>query len=417
MSQPRNHHVVADTNLFLIAHSSSTMKFLQATLLLGAVHAWVSPLSRQRLSASFSTVEATTEVELREEYAQALEGAKAVMKSKIPEPFQESMLPLLNHFATEYMTAHQKAFDNGITESTDPKSSAERFVTGVGYGLKYGMPQSPDLYTFDVSHVALRGTEEDNDVDYYKFGCDFFHNCMDLTDVDTNVLGVDNLQKAADQLAAGENVVFLANHQSEADPQVTSSCLELAGFGKQAADMIYVAGHKVTTDPLAIPFSMGRNLICIHSKKHIDADPETKPTKQRQNLKAMNALLKNLKKGGSCIWVAPSGGRDRRDLETGKVPIADFDSKTVDMFRLMANKSGKPTHFYSFSMVSYDLCPPPDYVEAGTGESRNVRFVPVGVAVSEELSNEGGLESRKAFTKAAQDACQEGYDNLLEKLQ
>merc|ERR1712165_315958 len=116
---------------------------------------------------------------------------------------------------------------------------------------------------------------------------------------------------------------------------------------------------------------MGRNLICIHSKKHIDADPETKPFKSKQNLLAMNGMPKKMKKGGSIIWVAPSGGRDRRDLDSGKVPVAPFDQKTIDMFRLMGNKSKQPMHYYAFSMVTYDLCPPPDFVDVGTGEQRN----------------------------------------------
>jgi glycerol-3-phosphate O-acyltransferase len=78
----------------------------------------------------------------------------------------------------------------------------------------------------------------------------------------------------------------------------------------------------VTTDALAIPFSMGRNLICIHSKKHIDADAGKKGEKQRQNLQSMSAMLELMKAGGLGIWVAPSGGRDRRDVETGEVPVA-----------------------------------------------------------------------------------------------
>jgi 1-acyl-sn-glycerol-3-phosphate acyltransferase len=53
-----------------------------------------------------------------------------------------------------------------------------------------------------------------------------------------------------DQAGRGENVVFFANHQSEADPQVMSVMLEKAGYKKEAEQVIYVAGHKVTTDPL-----------------------------------------------------------------------------------------------------------------------------------------------------------------------
>jgi glycerol-3-phosphate O-acyltransferase len=375
----------------------------------------------------YSTLEKTSSDEvtssstvLQPAYAKALEQLQAVLQSNIPETYAGTMLPLLQHFATEYMTAHCAASAAGNTVHTDPESAAARFLKIIQYGLKYGMPFSPDHYTFDVSHTALRGGDEAvyEGVDFYQVGCDFFRSCMDLASVETNVLGADtHLQRAMDQVAAGENVVFLANHQSEADPQVVSACLELAGFGPQAADMIYVAGHKVTTDPLAIPFSMGRNLICIHSKKHIDADPETKPVKQRQNLKAMNALLSSLKTGGACIWVAPSGGRDRRNVETGHVPIAPFDSKTIDMFRLMGNKSKVPTHYYTFAMVSYDLCPPPDTVDAGTGETRNVRFAPVGVAIGPELPNVGGLESRHAFCETAVAQCQADYERLLVSLQ
>ena len=176
------------------------------------------------------------------------------------------MLPLLQHFIKEYMTANQKAYLAGNEKDCNPAATAQRILTGIQYGLTYGM--GPNPYKFDVSHDALRGdpeTEDGNAVDYYAFGCDFFRPCIDLSR--TQVLGRDNLQQAVDQLAAGENVVFLANHQSEADPQVVSCCLELAGERQAAEDMVYVAGHKVTTDPLAIPFSMGRNLICIHSKK------------------------------------------------------------------------------------------------------------------------------------------------------
>ena len=172
----------------------------------------------------------------------------------------------------------------------------------------------------------------------------------------------------------------------------------------------------MTTDPLAVPFSMGRNLLCIHSKKHIDIDPETKPAKSKQNMAAMSSMLKGMKTGGMAIWVAPSGGRDRRDVETGEIPIAPFDQKTVDMFRLMGNKSKKPTHFYPMSMVSYDLCPPPDFVEAGVGEQRNVRYTPIGIAIMDEVPNVGGAEKRHLFTEKAEEECIDGYVKLLNEL-
>ena len=90
----------------------------------------------------------------------------------------------------------------------------------------------------------------------------------------------------------------LGSSQSEADPQVVSLVLEKAGYASEAAGVTFLAGHKVTTDALAIPFSMGRNLLCIHSKKHIDSEPEKKDAKQKQNLMTMGAMLDMLKSGG-----------------------------------------------------------------------------------------------------------------------
>jgi glycerol-3-phosphate O-acyltransferase len=360
-----------------------------------------------------------SKVELKPEYAATLVGATDKLGAALGSK-KDKLLPMLQHFVGEYLGAAQVAHEQASEADKPiytPQAAVGRILGGIMYAQRFGMPDSPDLYTFDVTHTALRGKpelENGNQVDYYKFGCDFFRPCMNLEQ--SVVLGHDNLKQAMEQLANGDNVIFFANHQSEADPQVVSCLMDKAGYGEQAANMVYVAGHKVTTDPLAIPFSMGRNLICIHSKKHINADPDTKPEKQRQNLKAMSAMLEKFKQGGCLLWVAPSGGRDRRDLETGKVPPAPFDSKTIDMFRLMGNKSKKPMHYYPMAMVSYDLCPPPDFVDAGVGEERNVRYVPVGIQVGEETQSVGGLELRKDFCQHAFETCLQGYDELLKAM-
>jgi glycerol-3-phosphate O-acyltransferase len=341
-------------------------------------------------------------------YAAAYWNAKNTLSSLISK--KEILQPLL-HFLVEYLAANQASYEAG-NEASTASLAAGRMLTAIQLGVKHGM--GTEKYLFGTSHKALRGnpeTEDGNEYDFYAFGCDFFKSVMN---VDKSViLGQENLAKAMDYISKGENVVFLANHQSEADPQVMSVCLEKAGFVKEAENIVYVAGHKVTTDPLAIPFSMGRNLICIHSKKHIDAEPELKPLKQRQNLSAMAGMLDMLKKGGCCLWVAPSGGRDRRDLVTREVPPAPFDSKTIDMFRLMGNKSKVKTHYFPLAMVSYDLCPPPDFVDPGVGEQRNVRFVPVGIKCGEEIISEGGLDRRQEFCDQAMQTCLDDYQELL----
>lgn len=373
-----------------------------------------SAQSEKSLTAAAATPTATSS-SLSPEFAQALEMAQAKLKGSIPEEMQDKMLPPLSHFLNEYMVASQDSFLAGNTEACRPDKVAERILTAIAYGQTYGMGKNK--FTFDVKHKALRGnpeTENGNKIDFYRYGCEFFKTVMNLND--SLVLGVDNLARIQAQVDAGENVVLFANHQSEADPQCVSAGLEMLGYGRLAEDTIYVAGHKVTTDPLAVPFSMGRNLLCIHSKKHIDADPATKPIKQKQNLKAMNGLLEAFKQGGTVLWVAPSGGRDRRDLEKGEVPIAPFDTKTIDIFRLMGNKSKVPTHYYPLAMVTYDLCPPPDFIVPGVGEPRNVRYVPIGLNFGDELESVGGLEQRQTFSKNAFEQCEAGYKELLEKM-
>ena len=82
----------------------------------------------------------------------------------------------------------------------------------------------------------------------------------------------------------------------------------------------------------------------------------------------------------------------------------------------MGNKSKVKTHYYTLAMVTYDMCPPPDYVKAGVGEERNIRFVPVGIAVGEELENKGGLEARHEFCDMAFEQCNADYHRILEHL-
>jgi glycerol-3-phosphate O-acyltransferase len=363
---------------------------------------------------SIRTTSGAPATDLLPEFQTVLDKTISTVSAAVKDAKPTLSGPIL-HFCKEYITASQASYLKTKDETTSAAMSMKRIMEGVQLGLKFGM--GPDKYTFGVTHQALRGNpekEDGNKLDFYAWGCDFFRPFMDMEE--SKVLGMENLQKAMDQAAAGDNIIFFANHQSEADPQVMSIMLEEVGFPKEAERVVYVAGHKVTTDALAIPFSMGRNLICIHSKKHIDADPETKPIKSRQNLAAMSGMLDQLKQGGTILWVAPSGGRDRRDVESGKTPIAPFDHKTMDMFRLMGTKSKKPTHYYPLAMVSYEICPPPDFVEAGVGEQRNFRFVPVGIKVGDEMMNEGGLESRAAFNEAGYQTCIKDYYELREML-
>lgn len=397
------------------------MKFSLLLAVCSVANAFV-PSSRNALtSRRFSSATQADSVTKKEanndllpEYHAAFQKADATV-SAVLEDSQPELLPALKHFCKEYLSAHQVSFGKTADDRSSPEQALQRILEGVQYGFKFGM--GPDKFAFGVNHEALRGDaekEDGNSIDFYEWGSEFFRSLIDKEN--SQIMGMDNLKKALEQAEAGENVVFFANHQSEADPQVVSILLERAGLAKHAEKFYYVAGHKVTTDPLAIPFSMGRNLICIHSKKHIDADPDTKGIKSRQNLSAMSGMLERLRKGGCILWVAPSGGRDRRDLETGKTPMAPFDSKTIDMFRLMGNKSKKPTHYYPFAMVTYEVCPPPDFIDPGVGEQRNFRFTPVGINVGEEINSEGGLEKRHQFNVKCYEEATKDYYELREAI-
>jgi hypothetical protein len=191
----------------------------------------------------------STNVELTPEYQAALDQAKATVQSVLASTKPKLIEPLC-HFCTEYLTASQNSYLKYKDEGSNPKAALQRILEGVQLGYKYGM--LPDTkYTFGVTHDALRGDpdkENGNTLDYYEWGCEFFRYFMDKDE--SVVLGVENLYRAMEQANRGENVVFFANHQSEADPQVMSIMLEKAGYKKEAEEVIYVAGHKVTTDPL-----------------------------------------------------------------------------------------------------------------------------------------------------------------------
>jgi glycerol-3-phosphate O-acyltransferase len=234
--------------------------------------------------------------------------------------------------------------------------------------------------------------------DYYKFGIDFFRPLVDKSH--STLSGRDHLRKIAAQLAAGENVIFLANHQSEADPQIISILLEdeWPALGKE---MIFVAGERVIADPMTAPFSMGRNLLCIYSKRHIEHPPEKKSAKVLHNRKTMERMADLLGEGGHAIYVAPSGGRDRPNAD-GKVEVAKFDPQSIEMFRLMAQRASRPTHFYPMALSTFHIMPPPEKVEVELGEPRKLSRCPVHLAIGEELDFEKFTDSDRDARRAAQ---------------
>ena len=208
--------------------------------------------------------------------------------------------------------------------------------------------------------------------DFYQFGRSMAAPLIDGPN--SIVKGEENVQSIIDAMDRGENVILLANHQTEIDPQIIS--LLITPFSDHlASSMIFIAGHRVTTDPLAVPLSRGVNLLCIYSKKYIDFPPEKKSEKLVHNSKTLTKLEDMLNEGGKCIFVAPSGGRDRFDA-SGHISIAPFDPQSVEMFYLLSQKATQPTHLHLLALSTVDLLPPPATINIELGESRNVAHAP-----------------------------------------
>ncbi len=220
--------------------------------------------------------------------------------------------------------------------------------------------------------------------DYYSFGLDFFRPLINWEL--SKVYQWHILAKMEQELKNGDNVVLFANHQSEADPQFFSLLIE-DKYPSLAENIIFVAGERVLQDPLAAPFSMGRNLICIYSKKHIETPPERKTEKQMHNKRTMKRVAEMFEEGGQYIYVAPSGGRDRLDAN-GDIFVAPFDPQSIEMFYLMAKRSKHKTHFYPLTLSTFNVIPPPKHVAKELGENRCLNYSHIQMAFADEIDME-----------------------------
>lgn len=273
--------------------------------------------------------------------------------------------------------------------------------------------QAIESYPFSLFHKSLR-----KPFDYYQFGLDFIRPLINFKE--SKILGLNQIQQMNEQLSRGENVILLANHQTEPDPQVIQLLLEPFNTSL-VANMIFIAGHRVIEDPMAIPMSMGCNLLCIYSKKHMDHAPEQKAKKVSHNQRTMKKMTELLQEGGKCIYVAPSGGRDRPD-KNGVVGPANFDPDSLEMFWLMAQKAKRPTHFYPLALLTYDMLPPPPQVELELGENREAYYTPIYLSFGPEVNMEhfAGSEELDKKEKRIKRAeyiwglvCQQ-YDKLIQ---
>lgn len=250
--------------------------------------------------------------------------------------------------------------------------------------LDFVIDQLAHPFTFKPFHERIT-----TPFNYYQFGLDLMRPLVVTSQ--SRVLGSTHIDTIEAALSRKENVILLANHQTEPDPQAISILLEKT-HSKLAEEMIFVAGHRVITDPLAVPLSKGRNLLCIFSKRHIETEPQLKQEKLLHNQHTMKKMIQLLNEGGKCIYVAPSGGRDR-PCPQGMIDVAPFDPQSIEMFWLMTKQSDRATHFYPLALATYKLLPPPNGIKKDLGERRHTHCTPIHLAFGQAIDMENCISN------------------------
>ncbi|KAK4758265.1 hypothetical protein SAY87_019566 [Trapa incisa] len=200
-------------------------------------------------------------------------------------------------------------YKNAVSKSGIPNAD-EVVLSNMSVLLDRVLLDAEEPFVFPPHHKMLR-----EPFDYYMFGQNYIRPLIDFRNSYVGNISIFN--DIQEKLRQGHNVVMISNHQTEADPAVIALLLELA-HPYIAENLTYVAGDRVVTDPLCKPFSMGRNLICVYSKKHMFDVPELAEMKRRANTRSLKEMAVLLRSGSQIVWIAPSGGRDRPDPSTGE---------------------------------------------------------------------------------------------------
>jgi len=276
----------------------------------------------------------------------------------------------------KFLTLMQNCYDNFRDVVFENETQWQQYETLFCHYLDFVQRQFIDPFEFEPYHQKVK-----EPFDFEEFSLAFIRPLIVFEQ--SQIIGKDNIQQIEEALKRKENVILLANHQTEPDPHILNLMLE-KDHPRLAKEMIFVAGSRVVTDPMAVPSSMGCHLICIHSKKHVENPPELKEKKLKHNQRTMRILSQLLSEGGKCIYVAPSGGRDRPG-DSGEVEVSRFSPKSIEMLRLMARQAERPTHFYPLALNTYEILPPPDHVDVELGEERHSKRAAVHIGFGEEI--------------------------------
>ncbi|KAK4261487.1 hypothetical protein QN277_004476 [Acacia crassicarpa] len=302
------------------------------------------------------------------------------------------------------------SYKNAVYRSGDPRAD-EIVLSNMTIFLDRIFMDVVDPFVFNSHHKAKR-----EPFDYYLFGQNYIRPLVDFRN--SYIGNVSLFCEMEEKLKKGHNIILMSNHQTEADPAIIALLIEKS-FPYIAENLTYVAGDRVITDPLCKPFSMGRNLICVYSKKHMNDVPELVEMKRKANARSLKEMAMLLRSGSQIIWIAPSGGRDRPDPLTGEWIPAHFDASSVDNMRRLVENSGVPGHIYQLALLCYDIMPPPPQVEKEIGEKRVISFHGVGLSVAPEISFSETAAScqspemaKEAYTQALYNSVSEQYNVL-----
>ena len=150
--------------LFLLGLSASAGAFTVNTPTAARVVA--APSATALFSAVAPTQTGAKVEQLEPEYQAALDAAIGKLTVALGDK-KEKLLAPLEHFVTEYLGCAQIAYGAAKTEEEKaqctPQAAAGRILKSIQYAKQFGMPDSPALYEFDVTHKALRGNPEEED--------------------------------------------------------------------------------------------------------------------------------------------------------------------------------------------------------------------------------------------------------------
>ncbi|XP_068650539.1 glycerol-3-phosphate acyltransferase ATS12, chloroplastic-like isoform X2 [Aristolochia californica] len=301
-------------------------------------------------------------------------------------------------------------YRNAVLQSGHPEAR-ELILSNMAVAFDRILLDVENPFVFSPHHKAIR-----EPFDYYTFGQKYIRPLLDFRKSYVgNILLFNEIEE---KLQQGHNIIFISNHQTEADPAVIALLLETT-HPNIAEKMTFVAGDRVVTDPVCKPFSMGRNLICVYSKKHMYDIPELAEMKKRANTRSLKEMALLLRSGSQIIWIAPSGGRDRPDPTTGEWFPTPFDASSVDNLRRLSYHSGVPGHIYPLALLCYDVMSPPPQVEKEIGERRLISYHGVGLSVGQEMSFdditasiESLDEAKAAFSQALYSSVTDQYNIL-----